>query len=115
MKFIRSLKTQNKLTPILQEIPSTKNRKIPLITLCKKTLPSIKINKANMKDKTNQNIFKNQQQQTIFPEIIQHHNRIKKNNRKSYLLIPIGRHLITTLQFRKKRTKTTNNNSDRLI
>ena len=118
MKFIRPLKIQNKITPILQELPSVKNRKIPLIpliTLCKKTLPSIKINKPNMKDKTNQNIFKNQQQQTILIGIIQHHNRIKKNNRKSYLLIPIGRHLITTLQFRKKRTKTTNNNSDRLI
>lgn len=118
MKFIRPLKIQNKITPILQELPSVKNRKIPLIpliTLCKKTLPSIKINKPNMKDKTNQNIFKNQQQQTILIGIIQHHNRIKKNNRKSHLFIPIGRHLITIPQFRKKRTKTTNNNSDRLI
>jgi hypothetical protein len=118
MKFIRPLKIQNKITPILQELPSAKNRKIPLIILYKKILPLIKINKPNMKDKTNQNIYKNQQQQqlqTIFPEIIQHHNRIKKNNRKSHLLIPIGRHLITTLQFRKSRTKTTNNNSDRLI
>ena len=119
MKFIRSLKTQNRITPILQELPSAKNRKIPLITLCKKTLPSIKINKPNMnmENKTNQNIYKNQQQQlqTILIGIIQHHNRIKKNNRKSHLLIPTGRHLITIPQFRKSRTKTTNNNSDRLI
>ncbi len=81
MKFIRSLKIQNKITPILQEIPSTKNRKIPLITLCKKTLPSIKISKPNMKDKTNQSIYKNQQQQqqqlqTILTGIIKYHNRI---------------------------------------